>query len=187
MSVNASYFVVRLKQSHVFLVTVATRESEGECVCARVRECVRACALECACVHVCAHVCLHACWCACMPVCVDGGHLYSNICISMQIQRYNSLLNEIRRSLTDLEKGIQGLVVMTLDLEIVFNSLFEGRVPPSWEKVSLNHGCASSPACMRIPATRTLNFSCSKYRVTLLTCSDFCCIFYAIGFLIRVN
>lgn len=54
---------------------------------------------------------------------------------SVQIQRYNILLNEIRTSLLDLEKGIQGLVVMTLDLEIVFNCLHDGLVPPAWQKV----------------------------------------------------
>ena len=52
-----------------------------------------------------------------------------------QIQRYNLLLDTIRQSLRDLEKGIQGLVVMTLELEIVFNSLYDGHVPPSWQKV----------------------------------------------------
>ncbi|KAK7469837.1 hypothetical protein BaRGS_00036166 [Batillaria attramentaria] len=57
-----------------------------------------------------------------------------NVVLLQEIQRYNVLLNEIRRSLVDLEKGIQGLVVMTMELEVVFNSLFEGRVPPSWEK-----------------------------------------------------
>lgn len=55
---------------------------------------------------------------------------------SLQIQRYNTLMNEIRTSLKDLEKGIQGLVVMTLELEMIFLCIFDGRVPRSWEKVS---------------------------------------------------
>ena len=54
---------------------------------------------------------------------------------SVQIQRYNSLLEEIRTSLFDLEKGIQGLVVMTMDLEIVFDCLRDGLVPPAWQRV----------------------------------------------------
>ena len=53
----------------------------------------------------------------------------------VQIQRYNILLDEIRKSLSDLEKGIQGLVVMTLVLENIFVCIFDGRVPPAWEKV----------------------------------------------------
>ncbi|XP_076454460.1 dynein axonemal heavy chain 2-like [Babylonia areolata] len=57
-----------------------------------------------------------------------------NVVLLQEIQRYNVLLDEIRVSLKDLEKGIQGLVVMTLELEIVFKSLFEGHVPPTWQK-----------------------------------------------------
>ena len=56
---------------------------------------------------------------------------------ALQIQRYNYLLNEIRKSLTDLELGIQGMVVMTLDLENIFQCIFDGHVPPTWEKVNL--------------------------------------------------
>ncbi|KAJ8310645.1 hypothetical protein KUTeg_012510 [Tegillarca granosa] len=51
-----------------------------------------------------------------------------------KIQRYNALLDEIRKSLTDLEKGIQGLVVMTVELENIFTCIFDGNVPPSWLK-----------------------------------------------------
>lgn len=39
-------------------------------------------------------------------------------------------------SLVDLEKGIQGLVLMSADLEETFQCIFEARVPPMWEKVS---------------------------------------------------
>ena len=55
-----------------------------------------------------------------------------------QIQRYNTLLDLIRQQLTELERGIQGLVVMSTDLEEVFNCIFDARVPPSWEKVFVN-------------------------------------------------
>lgn len=54
----------------------------------------------------------------------------------IQIERYNVLLNEIRQSLTDLEKGIQGLVVMSSELEDIFSCLYDARVPPSWSTVS---------------------------------------------------
>ncbi|KAK3095642.1 hypothetical protein FSP39_017066 [Pinctada imbricata] len=57
-----------------------------------------------------------------------------NVVLLQEIQRYNSLLNEIRASLTSLEKGIQGLVVMTMELEVVFQCIYDGRVPPSWLK-----------------------------------------------------
>ncbi|KAL3846382.1 hypothetical protein ACJMK2_017380 [Sinanodonta woodiana] len=57
-----------------------------------------------------------------------------NVVLLQEIQRYNSLQNEIRASLTDLEKGIQGLVVMTFELENIFQCIYDGRVPPAWLK-----------------------------------------------------
>lgn len=57
-----------------------------------------------------------------------------NVVLLQEIQRYNALLDEIRSSLKDLKKGIQGLVVMTLELEMIFHCIFDGRVPKSWEK-----------------------------------------------------
>lgn len=55
-----------------------------------------------------------------------------NVVLLQEIERYNVLLNEIRQSLTDLEKGIQGLVVMSSELEDIFSCLYDARVPPSW-------------------------------------------------------
>ncbi|XP_036369342.1 dynein heavy chain 2, axonemal-like [Octopus sinensis] len=56
------------------------------------------------------------------------------VVLLQEIQRYNELLEQMRLSLKALEKGIQGLVVMTFELEMIFNCIFDGRVPPSWEK-----------------------------------------------------
>lgn len=41
-----------------------------------------------------------------------------------------------RFSLTDLEKGIQGLIVMSTSLEEIFNCIFDAHVPPLWGKAS---------------------------------------------------
>lgn len=57
----------------------------------------------------------------------------------LQIVRYNALLTTIKSSLTELQKGIRGLVMMSADLEETFNCIFDGRVPPLWEKVR-EHG-----------------------------------------------
>ena len=53
----------------------------------------------------------------------------------MQIERYNLLLDLIRKQLTDLERGIKGFVVMSSDLEEIFNCVFEAKVPASWMKM----------------------------------------------------
>lgn len=52
-----------------------------------------------------------------------------------QIERYNMLLDQIRKQLSDLDKGIKGLVVMSTDLEEIFQCIYDARVPSSWEKV----------------------------------------------------
>ncbi|XP_072006034.1 dynein axonemal heavy chain 2 [Engystomops pustulosus] len=57
-----------------------------------------------------------------------------NVVLLQEIQRYNALLSTIRSSLLDLEKGIQGLVVMSTELEEVFTCIYDARVPPLWEK-----------------------------------------------------
>uniref|UniRef100_A0A8C8SM12 Dynein axonemal heavy chain 2 n=1 Tax=Pelusios castaneus TaxID=367368 RepID=A0A8C8SM12_9SAUR len=57
-----------------------------------------------------------------------------NVVLLQEIQRYNALLQVIRSSLLELEKGIQGLVVMSTSLEEIFNCIFDARVPPLWEK-----------------------------------------------------
>ncbi|XP_014680873.1 PREDICTED: dynein heavy chain 2, axonemal-like [Priapulus caudatus] len=57
-----------------------------------------------------------------------------NVVLLQEIQRYNALLQEIRTSLIDLEKGIKGLVVMSADLEEIFTCINDGRVPPAWAK-----------------------------------------------------
>jgi dynein heavy chain len=47
------------------------------------------------------------------------------------------LLVGIRKSLVELEKGIQGFVVMSSDLEEIFKCIFSGRVPAAWLKGEL--------------------------------------------------
>ncbi|XP_064181287.1 dynein axonemal heavy chain 2 [Anguilla rostrata] len=57
-----------------------------------------------------------------------------NVVLLQEIQRYNALLHTIKSSLEELEKGIQGLVVMSSNLEETFHCIYDARVPPLWEK-----------------------------------------------------
>ncbi|XP_069805044.1 dynein axonemal heavy chain 2 isoform X1 [Dendropsophus ebraccatus] len=57
-----------------------------------------------------------------------------NVVLLQEIQRYNALLSTIRSSLLDLERGIQGFVVMSTELEEIFTCIYDARVPPLWEK-----------------------------------------------------
>lgn len=47
----------------------------------------------------------------------------------MQIERYNALLVQVRRSCAELVKGIKGLVVMSADLDEV--SIDSSRTQPA--------------------------------------------------------
>ncbi|XP_058531818.1 dynein axonemal heavy chain 2 isoform X3 [Ochotona princeps] len=57
-----------------------------------------------------------------------------SVVLLQEIQRYNKLMETILSSLTDLEKGIQGLIVMSTSLEEIFNCIFDAHVPPLWGK-----------------------------------------------------
>lgn len=50
-----------------------------------------------------------------------------------EISRYNRVLTFVRNSLQSLDKGIQGFVLISEDLEKVMDSLFDGKVPESWK------------------------------------------------------
>eukprot|EP00163_Fabomonas_tropica_P006841 TRINITY_DN1642_c0_g2_i1.p1 TRINITY_DN1642_c0_g2~~TRINITY_DN1642_c0_g2_i1.p1 ORF type:complete len:1585 (+),score=560.99 TRINITY_DN1642_c0_g2_i1:482-4756(+) len=48
------------------------------------------------------------------------------------LYRFNRLIVVIKQSLSDLQKAIKGLVVMSSELEAVSNALYDGRVPTMW-------------------------------------------------------
>jgi dynein heavy chain, axonemal len=57
----------------------------------------------------------------------DQNHL--KIMLLQEINRYNKLLKMVKKNLIDLEKGIQGLVLISEDPEKDMYSLFENKVP----------------------------------------------------------
>ncbi|XP_026846886.1 dynein heavy chain 2, axonemal [Drosophila persimilis] len=56
------------------------------------------------------------------------------VVLLQEIERYNTLLREMCTHLRDLRRGIQGLVVMSSDLEDIYMAVAEGRVPLQWLK-----------------------------------------------------
>ncbi|KAL3916097.1 MAG: hypothetical protein SGPRY_006965, partial [Prymnesium sp.] len=60
----------------------------------------------------------------------DGSALFT--VLTQEMQRYNSLLQLIRRGLTDVRLGIRGLVVMSTELDEIFQKMLIGLVPPAW-------------------------------------------------------
>lgn len=53
--------------------------------------------------------------------------------LGQEMSRFNVLLRTLKNSLTDLQKAIQGLVVMSAELEAMFRCFMFNLVPKSWE------------------------------------------------------
>jgi len=53
-----------------------------------------------------------------------------------EVARFNALLNIIRTSLAELRKAIQGLIVISLELDQTFYELINNQVPRLWEKAA---------------------------------------------------
>ena len=62
----------------------------------------------------------------------DGDGSALHIVLIQELQRYCGLLIKIRKSLIDVQKGIKGLVVMSSDLDVIYQKLLLGMVPPAW-------------------------------------------------------
>jgi dynein heavy chain len=57
-----------------------------------------------------------------------------NTVLTQEAVRYNKLIVEFNKSLADLLKALKGLVVMSSDLEAMFESLYSNQVPAIWAK-----------------------------------------------------
>ena len=53
-----------------------------------------------------------------------------------EMDKFNKLLRVMRRTLDDLEKAIHGIMLMSSDLDSMFLSLQNGKVPDLWTEVS---------------------------------------------------
>ena len=54
------------------------------------------------------------------------------VVLYQECERYNKLLGAMKRTLSALQKGIAGTVVITAELEAIFDALLVGRVPQAW-------------------------------------------------------
>lgn len=59
-----------------------------------------------------------------------------NTVLVQELQRYNKLLDVMRTSLVSLQQALQGLVVLSADLEAMGNAMYDQRVPHLWTSAS---------------------------------------------------
>lgn len=59
-----------------------------------------------------------------------------NTVLLQELFRFNKLLSIVRASLIDIGKAIIGEVVMSADLEAIYNSIFDNKIPAAWAKKS---------------------------------------------------
>lgn len=64
---------------------------------------------------------------------VENSH---GVFFRQEVQRFNVLLSRMRRSLVDLQKAIQGTLVMSMELEKMFQSFLDNKVPANWTGVA---------------------------------------------------
>lgn len=55
-----------------------------------------------------------------------------NIVLVQELIRFNSLISVIKESIINLQKAINGILVMSSALEDVFESMLLGKVPNMW-------------------------------------------------------
>jgi dynein heavy chain len=66
---------------------------------------------------------------------IDNGSMNSmGVFLSQEILRFNAMLGVMRSSLTNLQRAIKGLIVMSGPLEEMYNAFVFQKVPPQWEK-----------------------------------------------------
>ena len=55
--------------------------------------------------------------------------------VKQEIDRFNILITVMKESLANLQKAIKGTLVMSMELEHMFNNFIDNRVPKMWEDV----------------------------------------------------
>lgn len=97
-----------------------------------------------------------------------------NTVLIQEVIRYNRLLTTLKRTLRDMLKALKGLVVMSAELEKMFNSLYNNAVPSLW---AAKVRCTSTAmVCMLQPLRFNAMDFCNQ---SVQCCWPFSCVIVA--------
>merc|ERR1711871_360019 len=66
----------------------------------------------------------------------DGSINALSNCLMQEMEKFNKMLKFLKTSLNELRRSIKGLVVMSTELEAMFKSFLDGKVPGNWSAKS---------------------------------------------------
>lgn len=61
-----------------------------------------------------------------------------NIFLRQEIDRMQRVISKVRSTLSDLKLAIDGTIIMSEDLRDALDSMFDAKIPKSWQKVCKN-------------------------------------------------
>jgi dynein heavy chain len=59
-----------------------------------------------------------------------------SIVLLQEIQKFNNLITTLKKTLSDLQKAIQGIIIMSQDLDEMYLAFQNNVLPGIWKKVS---------------------------------------------------
>ena len=59
-----------------------------------------------------------------------------SIVLLQEIQKFNNLISTLNKTLSDLQKAIQGVIIMSQDLDEMYLAFQNNVLPGIWRKVS---------------------------------------------------
>ena len=75
-------------------------------------------------------------------------HVHVSQVLYQEVDRYNRLLQTLHQSLNDIELGVQGLVVVTPELEKVMAALLEFKVSTYTSSVNILYSSYTQVPCV---------------------------------------
>lgn len=60
----------------------------------------------------------------------------TQVVLLQELERYNKLISKMSASIQDLKRALKGEIGMSMELDNLANSFFNGFLPPMWSKLA---------------------------------------------------